>query len=84
MPVAVHVNVEFLPRALCDKAVVDKLRAERQVTSWKKQGENVTLTWATSSHAAFLLESQGTTLQSIWKTIFAFYPTKAAPSSPES
>ena len=32
MPVAVHVDVEFLPRALRDKAVVDELRAERQVT----------------------------------------------------
>ena len=32
VPVAVHVNVEFLPRALRDKAVVDELRAERHVT----------------------------------------------------
>ena len=31
VPVAVHVNVEFLPRALRDKAVVDELRAERHV-----------------------------------------------------
>ena len=93
---AVHINVEFFPSALCYEPVVYKFGAEGRVTSmacfqsvctgWKKQCENATLslTLAKSSREAFLLESQDTTLQLILKTIFVFYPTKAAPSNPES